>query len=69
METERDHGDVPCLSPVHFLPSREPLVDKVPSGEETTVQRNIGDPGKPTKHPPHYFTVTAAQLNKGVSKM
>lgn len=67
METERYHGDVPCVAPVHFLPPREPLVDEVPSSEQTAVQCNVGDPRKPTdmsqKRVSHCFTVIVARWN------
>lgn len=65
METERNHSHVPGVGPVHFLPPREPLVDKVPPGEQTAVQSDVGDPGKPTdmseKGFSHYFKVLSAR--------
>lgn len=68
METERDQGHVPRAAPVHFVPPREPLVDEVPSGEQTAVQSNVGGPRKTTdmshKRIPHYFTVTIASWNQ-----
>lgn len=47
METESDQGDVPRVGPVDVLPRREPLMDQVPSGEQTAVQRDVGDPREP----------------------
>lgn len=48
METEGDHGDVARVAPVHFVPPREPLVDKVPSGEQAAVQSHVGHPREAT---------------------
>lgn len=48
METERDQGNVPCVAPVDGLPPRKPLVDEVPSSEQTAIQCNVGDPRKTT---------------------
>ena len=48
METESDNGDVPCVAPVDLVLPWEPLVDEVPSGEQTAVQCHVGDPGEPT---------------------
>lgn len=60
METERDQGDVARVAPVQAVPARKPLVDEVPSREQTAVQCNVGEPRKTTDTPqkriPHYFT-------------
>lgn len=68
METERHHGDVPRVAPVHFLPPREPLVDVVPPGEQAAVQCNVGDPRKPTnvsqKRLSHYVKATVTPWNQ-----
>lgn len=68
METERDHGDVPRVAPVHFVPPREPLVDEVPPGEQTAVQCNVGDPREPTnmsqKRLSHSFVLNVTPWNQ-----
>lgn len=66
METERHHGDVARMSPVHRVPAREPLVDKVPAGEQTTVQGDVSDPREPAdltqKRPAHRVTAAVTLL-------
>lgn len=47
METEGDQGDVARVGPVDVLPRREPLMDQVPPGEQTAVQRDVGGPREP----------------------
>lgn len=68
METERDQGDVSRVAPVHLTPPRKPLVDEVPPGEQTAVQRNVGEPRKTTdvfqKRIPHYSAVSATPRNQ-----
>lgn len=67
METERNDGDVARVPPVYLLPARETLVDEVPSGEQTAVQRDVGDPRKATdmsqKRLYHDCTVITAEWN------
>lgn len=48
METESDHGDIPCAVPVNFLPPRKPLVGQVPAGEQATVERDVTHPRETT---------------------
>lgn len=48
METESDQGDVARVGPVDVLPPRGPLMDQVPSGEQTTVKSHVTDPREPT---------------------
>lgn len=61
METERDQGNIPCVDPVNGLPPRKPLVDEVPSSEQTAIQCNVGDPrittDVPHKRLSHYCNV------------
>jgi len=48
VESERDHGHVPRVSPVQFVRRpRQPLVDEVPAGEQAAVQRHVGGPREP----------------------
>lgn len=68
METESDQGDVPRVGPVDVLPRREPLMDQVPPGEQTAVQRDVGDPREPAdmsqKSPSHYCNFSSDEQRK-----
>lgn len=53
MEREGDERDVARLPPVDLLPSREPLVDEVPAGEQAAVHGDVGDPRVAAEHLSH----------------
>lgn len=51
VKTERHRSDVARVSPVHLVPSGEPLVDQVSPGEQAAVQCDIRDPRKAADMP------------------
>lgn len=44
METERNYGDVPRLSPVDVVAPWKPLVNEISPGEKAAIQGDICDP-------------------------